>query len=123
MTDNKRPCNTPSPNLLTIYLPYLTSSHTPLPPLLSHPPSPYLLLHLPPPHLSPLSPQVIPSSQLFYATDIVGSPFATTIVPGAADYPYTNAYGPGLANATAGMIATFFVQTKGTPDPPSLSIP
>ena len=58
--------------------------------------------------------QVIPASQLFYATDIVGSPFTTTIVPGAADYPYTNAFGSGLANATAGMIATFFVQTKGT---------
>ena len=56
---------------------------------------------------------MIPSSQLFYATDIVGSPFATTIVPGAADYPYTNAFGQGLANATAGMIAPFFVHTKG----------
>jgi uncharacterized protein YpmB len=56
--------------------------------------------------------QIIPSTYLFYATDIVGSPFSTTIVPGAADYPYTDAFGDGLLNATAGSIATFYIQTK-----------
>ena len=59
--------------------------------------------------------QVIPASQLFYATDIVGSPFPTTVVPGAADYPYTTAFGPGLANATAGQVASFFIQVPPLP--------
>ena len=56
--------------------------------------------------------QVIPSSSLFYAIDIVGSPFPTRVVPGAADYPYSDAYGDGLTSAIAGNIATFFIQTK-----------
>jgi hypothetical protein len=56
--------------------------------------------------------QIIPSSRFFHATSIVGSPFNTTIVPGAADHPYTDAFGDGLANAQAGKIANFYVQTK-----------
>ena len=39
-------------------------------------------------------------------------PLPSQVVPGAADYPYTDAFGPGLTNATAGQIATFHIQTK-----------
>jgi hypothetical protein len=56
--------------------------------------------------------QTVPQGAFFSGTDIVGSPFSTTIVPGAADYPYTTAYGAGLSNAQAGKPASFFVQTK-----------
>jgi hypothetical protein len=56
--------------------------------------------------------QVIPPSAYYNGIDIVGSPFLTTIVPGAADYPYTTAYGIGLTNATAGRPASFYIQTK-----------
>lgn len=55
---------------------------------------------------------IIPSSSLFYSTDIVGSPYTTLVVPGAADYPYTNAFGSGLSSATAGSIGVFYIQTK-----------
>ena len=34
--------------------------------------------------------QIIPPSQLFHTSHIVGSPFLTTISPGAADYPYSD---------------------------------
>lgn len=56
--------------------------------------------------------QIIPSSALFHSTDIKGSPYTTTVVPGAADFPFTDAFGDGLTNAIAGNIATFFIQTK-----------
>lgn len=61
---------------------------------------------------STLKKQKIPSSALFYAMPIVDSPFEVTVIPGAADYPYTIAFGAGLYNATAGVTAHFFVQTK-----------
>lgn len=56
--------------------------------------------------------QPIPSSALYYSMPIVNSPFFATVVPGGADFPYTIAFGPGLSNATAGIPATFSVQTK-----------
>lgn len=46
--------------------------------------------------------QIIPSSAFFSTQDVVGSPFVTTVVPGAADYPYTTAFGAGLAAAVTG---------------------
>jgi hypothetical protein len=50
---------------------------------------------------------------LFWSgTDIEASPFETYIVPGAADYPYTDAYGAGLNDATAGKPAFFYIQAK-----------
>merc|ERR1711871_1689662 len=59
-----------------------------------------------------LKKQTIPSSKLFYVEPIIGSPFDTAVVPGAAEYPYTDAYGDGLANAISGTPAQFFIQTK-----------
>merc|ERR1711871_1578225 len=59
-----------------------------------------------------LKKQTIPSSKLFYVEPIIGSPFNTAVVPGAAEYPYTDAYGDGLANAISGTPAQFFIQTK-----------
>ena len=56
--------------------------------------------------------QVVPSSYFFSAQQIVGSPYNTVVVPGAADYPYTTAYGPGLTAAVSGFPAVFYVQTK-----------
>jgi len=56
--------------------------------------------------------QTVPSSALFYTMPIVGSPFTTTVNPGVADYPYTDAYGSGLTASTAGVLTTFFVQVK-----------
>jgi hypothetical protein len=56
--------------------------------------------------------QIVPSSVLFHATHVVGSPTETLVVPGAADYPYTDAYGAGLHNAVTGTPASFYVQTK-----------
>jgi len=56
--------------------------------------------------------QIIPSSKLFYPMDIIGSPFPTTIIPGAADYPYTDAFGSGLSDSTSGVPTWFYIQTK-----------
>lgn len=61
------------------------------------------------------APAVIPASALFYATPISGSPYNVSIVPGAAAYPYTEAFGEGVANASAGVPATFVIQAKVCP--------
>lgn len=58
------------------------------------------------------APAVIPESALFYTTPISGSPFNISVVPGAAAYPYTEAYGEGVASASAGVFASFTIQTK-----------
>ncbi|KAG5186906.1 hypothetical protein JKP88DRAFT_156261, partial [Tribonema minus] len=57
-------------------------------------------------------PQVIPSSALFYALPVVGSPWAVDVVPGALTYPWTDATGNGLTHATAGEPAEFIIQAK-----------
>ncbi|KAH9133873.1 hypothetical protein LEN26_006954, partial [Aphanomyces euteiches] len=49
---------------------------------------------------------------LFNPNHIVGSPFVLNVVPGATDYPYTTAYGPGVNGSTAGNVATFVIQSK-----------
>ena len=59
-----------------------------------------------------VSKQYIPSSQLYYPTNIVGSPFGVAVVPGAADFPHTTASGPGLVSPVAGIPATFTIQAK-----------
>jgi len=56
--------------------------------------------------------QVIPPQNLFFSQHIVGSPFDITVIPGAADYPYTTATGLGLTTAVAGLPASFDIQTK-----------
>jgi hypothetical protein len=59
--------------------------------------------------------QVIPSSQLLYSSHIVGSPFRTTISPGAADYPHSDFIqmpGENRSQAIAGEEATFYLQAK-----------
>jgi hypothetical protein len=56
--------------------------------------------------------QVIPSTRFFYATDILGSPFHTTVVPGAVSYPFTTAFGTATTYAVAGVPSYFFIQTK-----------
>lgn len=58
------------------------------------------------------APEVVPASSLFYATPISGSPYNISVVPGAAAYPYTEAYGSGVANAAAGVPAFFVIQAK-----------
>merc|ERR1711871_413380 len=58
--------------------------------------------------------QVVPKSALYYIMPIVGSPFTTNVVPGAADYPYTTAFGPGLEGAITGTPTYFYIQTKDT---------
>lgn len=57
-------------------------------------------------------PMIIPASALFYATPISGSPYDISVVPGAATYPYSEAFGEGLVNASAGVPASFVIQTK-----------
>lgn len=59
-----------------------------------------------------IAPSVIPESALFYTTPISGSPFKISVVPGAAAYPYTEAYGEGVVNASAGVFASFTIQAK-----------
>ena len=61
---------------------------------------------------SSITKQVVPSTALFYAMQIVGSPYNVLVVPGAADYPFTVAFGSGLSRAVAGQAAVFFIQTK-----------
>jgi len=56
--------------------------------------------------------QVIPSSSFYYATQVSGSPYALTIMPGASDYPFTSAEGDGLSHSIAGEIAHFIIQTR-----------
>lgn len=58
------------------------------------------------------APAAIPSSALFYTTPISGSPFNISVVPGAAAYPFTEAYGEGVVNASAGVFASFTIQAK-----------
>lgn len=60
------------------------------------------------------APSVIPASALFYATPISGSPYNVSVVPGAAAYPYTDAYGEGVAKAAAGVPVSFVIQAKVT---------
>jgi len=59
-----------------------------------------------------VSKQVVNSDQLFFPTHIAGSPFAPSVVPGAADYPHSTATGAGLSAATAGELASFTIQAK-----------
>ena len=59
-----------------------------------------------------LKKQIIPADQFWSGTPIVGGPFATSIIPGGADYPFTTAFGEGLTYAVAGKPAFFHVQTK-----------
>lgn len=61
------------------------------------------------------APAVVPASALFYATHISGSPYNVSIVPGAAAYPYTEAFGEGVAKASAGVPASFVIQAKVCP--------
>lgn len=63
------------------------------------------------------APAVVPASALFYATPISGSPYNVSIVPGAAAYPYTEAFGEGVAKASAGVPASFVIQAKVCPLP------
>lgn len=61
---------------------------------------------------------IVPSSNLYSATHISGSPFSTETIPGAADYPNTRAFGPGLdlpdANEIqrAGVMHTFTIEAR-----------
>ena len=59
-----------------------------------------------------ISRQVIPSSAFYRAEHIVGSPHEIIVVPGAADYPYTTAYGQGLETPVAGIDAVFTIQSR-----------
>ncbi|CAM6003542.1 unnamed protein product, partial [Sphagnum balticum] len=54
--------------------------------------------------------QIAPSSLLYSGQQIVGSPYNTQVIVGAADYPYTTAYGDGLVSATSGFPAIFYIQ-------------
>lgn len=58
------------------------------------------------------APAAIPSSALFYATPISGSPYDISVVPGAASYPYSEAFGEGVAHASAGVPSSFVIQAK-----------
>jgi hypothetical protein len=56
--------------------------------------------------------QTVPADRLYVATHLAGSPFQLNVVPGAADYPYSTAYGPGLVSETpvVGESAKFTIQ-------------
>ncbi|RYY38868.1 hypothetical protein EON62_00145, partial [archaeon] len=54
----------------------------------------------------------VPADVLYAAAHIVGSPFPITVSPGAADYPYTTAFGEGLNTSYAGLPATFIIQAR-----------
>lgn len=58
------------------------------------------------------APQIIPASTLFYAIPISGSPYDISVVPGAAAYPFSDAFGEGVRNASAGVPAFFVIQAK-----------
>ena len=55
---------------------------------------------------------LIPMDQLFTSSHVVGSPFSTSIISGAADYPHTTAYGPGLIDPIVGIPAKFTIQAR-----------
>ncbi|KAL9189871.1 hypothetical protein ACHAXT_009546 [Thalassiosira profunda] len=62
-----------------------------------------------------LKKQVIPSAQLFHPSHIVGSPFLTTVLPGAADYPHSDfidTEGQDRSVAVAGDRTSFYLQAK-----------
>ena len=57
----------------------------------------------------------IPSDQLYHASHISGSPFRTEVVPGAADYPFSDLIdGPGNDRtvAIAGQRSRLYIQAK-----------
>lgn len=58
--------------------------------------------------------QVFPSSQFYYTSHIVGSPFLTIISPGAADYPYSTFIDDAVEGnrtvAIAGDRTSFYLQ-------------
>ena len=59
--------------------------------------------------------QVIPATNMYHATHISGSPFSTEIVPGAADYPFSDFVlieGKTLTEAVAGERNYFIIQSK-----------
>eukprot|EP00953_Heterococcus_sp_UTEX-ZZ885_P018963 10595-Heterococcus_DN1.PRE.1 len=66
-------------------------------------------------------PQVIPASALYYALPISGSPWPIDVAPGGATYPWTDATGSGLANATAGQPAEFVIQARDSLGNPLMS--
>ncbi|CAM9130727.1 unnamed protein product, partial [Phaeothamnion confervicola] len=59
-----------------------------------------------------LRPEAIPPDHLFSSQPIAGSPFDIEVAPGAAAYPYTDAYGAGLSAAVAGEPVAFLIQAK-----------
>ena len=62
-----------------------------------------------------LQKQIIPPSQLFYPSHIVGSPFRTTVFPGAADYPHStfiDTIGQNRSEAVSGERTTFYLQAR-----------
>lgn len=57
----------------------------------------------------------IPKEQLYFASHIFGSPFRTSIIPGAADYPHSDllsAPGFELNKTLAGEPTHFYIQAK-----------
>eukprot|EP00804_Cyclotella_cryptica_P021433 CCRYP_005783-RA/>CCRYP_005783-RA protein AED:0.00 eAED:0.00 QI:831/1/1/1/1/1/3/2372/6166 len=59
--------------------------------------------------------QIIPPSQLYYTSHIVGSPFLTNVSPGAADYPYSGFIevpGEDRSAAIAGERTSFYLQAR-----------
>ena len=54
----------------------------------------------------------IPSTALYSANHVVGSPRSLSVLPGAADYPNTFAYGPGLEAVIAGIAGKFTIQAR-----------
>lgn len=97
----------------TFYLPHISSPALSIP---SHP-------VVPTPSIAPrqlmwssysTAPEIIPASALFYTTPISGSPYDISVVPGAAAYPYSDAFGEGVGQATAGVPASFVIQAKAS---------
>jgi hypothetical protein len=56
--------------------------------------------------------QVIPKTHLFNAEHIQGSPFDIDVLPGGTDFPFTEAFGPGLVANTVGTPTFFYVQAR-----------
>ena len=68
---------------------------------------------------------LIPSDQLYYATHISGSPFSTEVVPGAADYPFSDLVdvpGGDRFTVVAGELARFFIEAKVSQAGSSISV-
>ena len=64
---------------------------------------------------STLKRSLVPADVLYYVTHIHGSPFETVIVPGAADYPFSDLKPyPGFdrTRVVAGVMAKFYIQAK-----------